>query len=205
MCKILAITNSTLCREGIYKRVKLIAPFVDGVILREKNLAENDYLFLAEKILKICQSHNIYCIFHTFFSACGKLLNPSFHAPESAIKSLTDGQKSSLKIFGSSCHSVKEAMQAEKVGCNYILAGHVFETDCKKGLAPRGLKFLNEVCTAVNIPVFALGGVTAQNAASCISAGAAGVAVMSGAMTCADPESYFLSIREGMKCSTQNF
>ena len=53
---------------------------------------------------------------------------------------------------------------------------------CKKGLAPRGLDFLHEVCSSVKIPVYAIGGINDKNAASCIREGAAGVCVMSGYM-----------------------
>lgn len=200
MCKILAVTNAPLCKEGLEERVELIAPFVDGVILREKYLAAEEYLKLAEKILKICKSHNILCIFHTFYEACERLENPNFHAPAALCESLDDGRKKRLALFGASCHSVAEAKACAAAGCNYLLAGHVFATDCKKGLAPRGVDFLKAVCASVTVPVYALGGITGGNAARCIAAGAAGVAVMSGAMTCADPEKYFLAIRKGLKC-----
>ena len=42
-----------------------------------------------------------------------------------------------------------------------MTAGHVYVTDCKKGLPPRGLEFLKEVCTKVTIPVYAIGGIHA--------------------------------------------
>lgn len=40
-----------------------------------------------------------------------------------------------------------------------MTAGHIFATDCKKGLPPRGLDFLKNVCDAVGIPVYAIGGI----------------------------------------------
>lgn len=83
---------------------------------------------------------------------------------------------------GVSVHSVEDARLAEQCGATYLTAGHVFVTDCKKGLAPRGLDFLHEVCSSVKIPVYAIGGINDKNAASCIREGAAGVCVMSGYM-----------------------
>ena len=50
---------------------------------------------------------------------------------------------------------------------------------CKKGLAPRGLDFLHEVCSSVKIPVYAIGGIHEENMESCIQSGAAGVCMMS--------------------------
>ena len=43
-------------------------------------------------------------------------------------------------------------MEAERLGATYVTAGHIFTTDCKKGLPPRGLDFLKNVCDAVTIP-----------------------------------------------------
>ena len=94
-----------------------------------------------------------------------------------------------------SCHSVAEAVRAQTLGCTYVTAGHIFETDCKLGLPGRGLKFLTEVCQAVSIPVCAIGGISAENLAAVRDAGAAGACVMSGPMTCEDPVDYFAALR----------
>ena len=50
-------------------------------------------------------------------------------------------------------------MEAERLGATYVTAGHIFTTDCKKGLPPRGLDFLKNVCDAVTIPVYGIGGI----------------------------------------------
>ena len=63
-----------------------------------------------------------------------------------------------------------------------MTAGHVFETDCKKGLPGRGLAFVQEVVQAVDIPVYGIGGICAANAPDVVRAGASGVCVMSGFM-----------------------
>ena len=95
---------------------------------------------------------------------------------------MPEEQKQKFLVRGVSVHSVEDARLAEQCGATYLTAGHVFVTDCKKGLAPRGLDFLHEVCSSVKIPVYAIGGINDKNAASCIREGAAGVCVMSGYM-----------------------
>ena len=50
-------------------------------------------------------------------------------------------------------------MEAERLGAAYVTAGHIFTTDCKKGLPPRGLDFLKNVCDAVTIPVYGIVGI----------------------------------------------
>ena len=90
--------------------------------------------------------------------------------------------------LGASCHSVEDAKLAEKLGCTYIIAGHIYNTDCKKGLDGRGTDFLKSVVDVVQIPVYAIGGITPRNYTEIKSAGASGACIMSSAMTCESPE-----------------
>ncbi len=78
-------------------------------------------------------------------------------------------------------------MLAEKLGCTYIIAGHIYDTDCKKGLEGRGLEFLKSVAESVDIPVYAIGGITTENISDVRNAGASGACIMSSAMTCDSP------------------
>jgi thiamine-phosphate diphosphorylase len=80
---------------------------------------------------------------------------------------------------GRSTASPEEARRAEAEGALYAGAGAVWETPSKADAGPAiGLEGLGAVCRAVRIPVVAIGGVDATNAAACIAAGAAGVAVI---------------------------
>lgn len=85
---------------------------------------------------------------------------------------------------------MEDALEAESLGCTYITAGHIFETDCKKGLPGRGLAFLRNVCVSVSIPVYAIGGIHDGNIAAVRGAGAKGACIMSGLMQCEDVKEY---------------
>ena len=74
-------------------------------------------------------------------------------------KKLPEGVKEKFQRIGTSVHSVEDAKEAERLGVSYMTAGHIYVTDCKKGLAPRGLGFLKDVCSTVNVPVYAIGGI----------------------------------------------
>ena len=87
-------------------------------------------------------------------------------------------------------------MEAEHLGCTYITAGHVFDTDCKKGLPGRGIEFLQEVCDSISIPAYAIGGINSENYNEVKKVGVAGVCVMSGAMTCNNANEYLKAFRE---------
>ncbi|PQV65418.1 thiamine-phosphate pyrophosphorylase [Abditibacterium utsteinense] len=82
--------------------------------------------------------------------------------------------------IGVSVHDLEGARRAEVEGANYLLFGAVFPTQSHPGELPAGLEILQKMKENVNIPVFVVGGVNAFNAASCLAAGAAGIAVISG-------------------------
>lgn len=78
-------------------------------------------------------------------------------------------------LIGVSCHIPSEVLQAETAGADFAVFAPVFEKRDIPGTQPKGGAELREACAA-KIPVLALGGVTLQNAAECIAAGAAGIA-----------------------------
>jgi thiamine-phosphate pyrophosphorylase len=82
-------------------------------------------------------------------------------------------------LVGISAPGAEEARGAEALGAGYIGAGPVWATPSKPDAGPPiGLAGLAEICAAVSIPVVAIGGIDASNAAECLAAGAAGVAVV---------------------------
>ncbi|NSB90740.1 thiamine-phosphate pyrophosphorylase [Clostridium saccharobutylicum] len=161
-----------------------------SIVLREKDLSENDYKKLAAEVLKVCRKNNTECILHTYYKAAKELNCRKIHLPLHVLKSNLTIYKEFDEV-GVSIHSVNEAIEAMNLGATYITAGHIFATDCKKGVTPRGLDFLSSVCSSVNIPVYAIGGISPANAQKTIDVGAEGVCIMSGLMTCKNPELVF--------------
>ncbi|WP_238297417.1 thiamine phosphate synthase [Eubacterium sp. MSJ-33] len=87
-----------------------------------------------------------------------------------------------IQRIGTSIHSVEDAIFAEKHGANYITAGHIFVTDCKKGLPGRGIDWLRTICDAVSIPVYAIGGISDANVSLLTDSPIAGYCMMSESM-----------------------
>jgi len=82
-------------------------------------------------------------------------------------------------LVGVSCHSLEEARAAEDAGASYVFFGPIFETPSKKSFGlPQGIAKLAEICSAIRIPVIAIGGVNEENATECMRAGAAGIAAI---------------------------
>ncbi len=80
-------------------------------------------------------------------------------------------------IVAVSCHSPVEAAQAAASGAAFAIFAPVFEKKDAPDIQPTGLMILEQACQT-NIPVLALGGITLDNAHSCLEAGAAGIAAI---------------------------
>jgi thiamine-phosphate pyrophosphorylase len=81
--------------------------------------------------------------------------------------------------IGVSCHSIEEVREAQRARADYAFFGPIFDTPSKADFGtPQGIAKLAEVCSAVRIPVIAIGGVGASNGRKCMQAGASGIAAI---------------------------
>lgn len=196
MFDVICVTNRKLCCEDFLIRIeKLACARPKAIMLREKDLPFKEYLSLAAKVTDICNAHDVPCILHSFFDVAAAMNAPFLHLPMDALQKLSDSERKMFPVLGASCHSSEEAIRAQSLGCRYITAGHIFDTGCKSGLPGRGTDFLAAICRSVSIPVYAIGGITPKNAAYVRKAGAAGICIMSSAMTCRDPSELLASLQ----------
>ena len=186
------MTNRKLVRGDFLERLEEIAwQRPAGILLREKDLTPEEYRKLAREVQSICKKAGVPCILHSFTGVAEELEADALHLPLPLLRKLPGEDRGRFRQLGASCHSVADAREAQSLGCTYITAGHIFDTDCKRGLPGRGLDFLREVCGAVTIPVYAIGGIEPKRMAEIFAAGAAGACVMSGPMVCGDVGTYF--------------
>ena len=195
--KLNIISNRKLCEnENLEKQIeKIFSAYERKIILknfdivaltlREKDLNKNEYLKLIEKVYPICQKYKINLILHQNYdlNLDDKYKIDGIHLSYSIFKSLNQNIKAELikkyKRIGVSIHSLDEAKEVENLGASYVVAGHIFETDCKKGLKPRGLKFVEDLSSALTIPIFAIGGIDEKNSLSVINSSAFSICMMS--------------------------
>ena len=168
---------------------------VCGIILRERDLSWQEYEALAGKAMRICEKYDIPCILHSFVEVAERLGCDQIHLPMHILRQLSDQEKAGFRVIGASVHSLEEAREAEGLGCSYITAGHIFATDCKRGLAPRGTDFLRQICENISLPVYAIGGIEPERMGQVLRCGAAGGCVMSGLMECGDVAEYMKEYR----------
>ena len=198
--KLNIISNRKLCANenlekqiektfSAYQRKIILENFeIVALTLREKDLYKNEYLKLVEKIYPICQKYRIDLILHQNYDLRldNKYNIKGLHLSYNTFKSLNKNIREELikkyKKIGVSIHSIDEAKEVENLGATYIVAGHIFKTDCKKDLEPRGLKFIQELSLILTIPIFAIGGINQENSHLVINSGAFGVCMMSSLM-----------------------
>lgn len=90
-------------------------------------------------------------------------------------------------LIGASVHGLEEAAGSEEGGADYLIVGTMFPTRTHPGKEPEGLELMRAVRARTTLPLIGIGGITAENAASVMAAGADGVAVISEILGAADP------------------
>ena len=198
--KLNIITNRKLCENKNLERQieKIFSAYEKKIILkkfeivtltlREKDLDKNEYLNLVEKIYPICKKYRIDLILHQNYdlNLDKKYKIGGFHLSYEIFKSLNKNIREKLikkyKRIGVSIHSLDEGKEVEILGATYVVAGHIFETDCKKDLKPRGLIFIKQLSSTLTIPIFAIGGINQENSNLVIDSGAFSVCMMSSVM-----------------------
>ena len=90
-------------------------------------------------------------------------------------------------LIGRSVHDYEGALEAQRHGADYLIAGSVFPTRSHPGQTPQGLRLIEDLASNLTIPYLAIGGINPQNAADVIRAGASGVAIISAILASAQP------------------
>ena len=162
------------------------------VMIREKDLATAELCPVVEATVIVAKDFGATVSVNNDFTAASICKVKAVHLPQGQPVATIRRVMGPETLIGVSAHSVAEAQLAAAEGANYVTASPVFATDSKPGygpaLEPEGLA---QIVASVRIPVLALGGVNAVNAASCIAAGAAGVAVMGSVMRAQNPGAIF--------------
>jgi thiamine-phosphate pyrophosphorylase len=159
----------------------LLSGGVDWVQIRDKEMSARELMDLVRTVMAMPNPHGAKILVNTRVDVALAAGAAGVHLP---ARSIAPSEWRRITppgfLIGVSCHTMEEVARAEKEGADYVFFGPVFSPLSKTSdLAPRGLEELCRVARAVKIPVLALGGITAENAADCVEAGAAGVAGIS--------------------------
>jgi thiamine-phosphate pyrophosphorylase len=157
--------------------------------LRGKTWASRDFLSLGIKLSRVLGPRRIPLIINDRADIAFLCRADGVHLGQDDIPPAAARQiLGRSALIGVSVCSPAEAAAAEAKGADYLGAGPLFPTLSKADLPPIvGLDGLREIRARVRIPMLAIGGITASNAAEVIAAGADGVAVISAVSSAKDP------------------
>jgi len=166
----------TLAGESLLDAIaRNLAAGIEWIQIREKDLSARALFDLVEAALKLPNPHNSKILVNTRADVALAAGAGGIHLPSGSPPARFWRRPGFM--VGVSCHSVEDVRNAETDGADYVVFGPIFPPRSKTVRAePLGLDGLRQATSAVRIPVLALGGVTRENSAACISAGAAGIA-----------------------------
>lgn len=158
------------------------------LLLREKDLEPGARRALLARLLDIARPYDARVMVSADVDAALQTGAAGVHLPAAGDVAAARTALGQGRTIGYSAHDLPEAQRAARAGADYVTLSPVFESESKPGYGPPlGLELLCEAAGAVTVPVVALGGVTAGNAAACMDAAAAGIAVMGPVMRAKNP------------------
>lgn len=177
-----AVTDrSWLKGDTLYSQVEKAIRGGAGVIqLREKNLDRDAVIKEAKELKKLCHEHRVPLIINDSVEIALASDADGVHlGQEDMDVSEARDMLGAEKIIGVSAHNAAEAVAAWRQGADYLGSGAVFQTGSKNNVTPLRHEELKEICSAVPIPVVAIGGINEQNVLQLSGTGISGIAVIS--------------------------
>ncbi|WP_373211863.1 thiamine phosphate synthase [Ruminococcus sp. 5_1_39BFAA] len=167
--------------ETLYSQVeKALKGGATFMQLREKKLAEEQFLQEAEELKELCKKYNVPFVINDNVDIAAKIDADGVHVGQSDMEAGDVRAKLGPdKIIGVSAQTVEQAVLAEKRGADYLGVGAVFTTGTKLDADDVSYETLKAICQAVSIPVVAIGGITRDNLMELKGSGIDGIAVVS--------------------------
>lgn len=193
-CLCLVADTSVISPGELAPRVSAaVAGGVGLVQLRAKELPGGQMLSLTEKLKRAVDGRAVLLVNERVdvavaASADGVQLGEEALPVATARRLLSGGA-----LIGRSVHSVEGAEDASAAGADFLLVGTMFATGSHPGAVPAGPGLMREVArlmslSKVNVPLFGIGGITVDNLAGVVAAGASGVAVIRSILSAPDPQ-----------------
>ncbi|WP_455716830.1 thiamine phosphate synthase [Anaerosporobacter sp.] len=194
------LNGESLCSQ-VEKALKGGATFLQ---LREKELAEEQFLREAIEIKELCKRYHVPFVINDNVNIACKIDADGVHVGQSDMDAGNVREKlGTNKIIGVSAQTVEQALLAERCGADYLGVGAVFPTGTKLDAVEVSYETLKAICDAVHIPVVAIGGIANDNIIQLKGSGVSGVAVVSAIFASKDIEAetkeLCIKVREMLK------
>jgi thiamine-phosphate pyrophosphorylase len=189
-CRLYGFLDATYlgARDPVDVARELILGGVDIIQLRAKAWCDNAIAAVARRVLPITRAAGVPLIINDNVAVAREVGADGVHLGQEDLQTMPVGRArarlGSAAIVGVSTHTLAQAKAAERLAPSYIGIGPLFATGTKPAAKPIGLATLNNVAGLVPLPAFAIGGITLENVAEVVDAGARRIAVVS-AILCA--------------------
>lgn len=180
------ISTGTQTIETFAEIAGSIQEYVDYFHLREKQMNANQ-LYLAVNLLKAKGIPLSKIIINDRVDVAWAAHSYGVQLPHHSLEVAVVKKAFPGLRVGCSVHSYHEAKEAEQNRANFAMYGHIFQTNSKPGINPRGIGELREITRDLELPIIAIGGIKPSNCEEVLRAGAKGIGVMSGILLADDP------------------
>ena len=162
---------------------------VKGIQLREKDLGGEELFHLAERIKALCDAYHASLLINDRVDVAMAVDADGVHLGGASIPIQTARKlMGDNKLIGVSTHSLKEAEESEQAGADFLVFGPVYFTSSKAPYGePQGLGPLKKVMEKISIPVYAIGGIKADNIGEVKVTGVRGVSIISAIISATYP------------------
>ena len=168
--------------------------------LRDKLQGKKELLPVARELKKLCSEHNVLFIMNDYLDLALASDADGLHLGQKDLPIKAARKLLPLdKILGCSTTTVDQAVTAESEGADYIAAGSIYPTSSKEDAVVVGLERLRQIRQAVSLPLVAIGGITKDNVAEVLAAGADSAAVISDVLQAESPEEAARQISAGFE------
>lgn len=184
-----AVTPDVTDASSALSRIeKWVVNGVDAIQLRSRSLTDRAYLELGQKVKQICFSNQVLFLVDNRVDLALVLDADGVHVGHTDIPARQVREMiGHRKILGVSTHSVTEALEAQKLGADYVSCGPLWATPTKPEYPAVGLGLVGLYRAALRVPFVAIGGIDESNISQVVAAGADRVAIVRALYEAADP------------------
>lgn len=193
-------------RQSLYEQIEeALKGGVTLVQLREKNLADDEFIKEAIQIKELCHRHHVLLIVNDNVDVALKSGADGVHvgiedAPVNEIRKRVGKDF----IIGATAKTVEQAQAAEKAGADYLGVGAVFPSPTKKNAIRITTEQLKDICSSVSIPTVAIGGIGLDNVSEITGGGMDGIAVVSAIFAADDIQKATSQLKEKIEAIVGN-
>ena len=182
-------TTSLAGRSHVEVAGQVIRGGATVIQLRDKTMPKDELLALARKLVSLCRENGVLFIMNDYLDLAIAAGADGLHIGREDLPCAEARKLLPVDmILGCSVTSVERAVATEAEGADYIAVGSMYPTPSKEKAVVVGTEMLSQVRQMTSRPLVAIGGITRENAAEVIAAGADAIAVIRAVVGAESPE-----------------